>query len=122
MSEETPRKVLRFEDIMAADDIKTEVVEVPEWGGDILVKVFTKAEQLEIRRNARIPGTDDIDTEVFERLAFLAGVADPVISPEQYTLLMEKSSSAIERIMSAIISINAMGEDAVDEKEAGFPS
>lgn len=36
---------LTKEEIFAADDIKSEVVHVPEWGGDVRVKAMTGAER-----------------------------------------------------------------------------
>ena len=45
-------KILTVEDILTAPDIQEKVVEVPEWGGAVKIKSFTKARQLQLRSQA----------------------------------------------------------------------
>jgi hypothetical protein len=49
----TPR-ILSVEDILTAPDIAEKVVEVPEWGGAVKIRSFTKARQIALRNEAMV--------------------------------------------------------------------
>ena len=118
----TIHKVLSFTDIIAADDIETREVSIPAWNGSIIVKVFTKAEQQQIRRDMAAASTsgDKVDADAFEKYVILTGLKEPALSAEQYTLLMEKSSIAMQQLLDAILNINGLTEESQKKEEASF--
>lgn len=116
------KKMLSFDDIVSADDIKTEDVEVPEWGGFITVKVFSKREQQDIRRAMMSSRSgDQADYDNFERMVVLTGLVTPSISADQYNLMLERSGNAFDTVLKAILTVNNMSEDSTEEAEAQFP-
>jgi len=120
MSENTSH-VLSMEDILTADDLSTTTVEVPEWGGSVKVRPFTKRQQVSIRKQAQssLQG-GEIDVDEFERQVFLAGVVEPEITVDQYNLLLEKNAQAMDRIVKAVLEINGMAEDTEKKVAATF--
>lgn len=123
MSENESKTILSFADIQAADDIETEDVFIPEWGGNVTVKVFTKAEANDIRRHMESvaeAGGGKAEMDEFERQVILTGLIAPSISAEQYNLLLEKSNKAINRLSVAIMDINGMSEGQDEKDEADF--
>jgi hypothetical protein len=106
---------LTVSDILAASDITEEEVEVPEWGGSVRIRGFTKVRQQELRRMATDPRNGKIDGEKLEMQIFIYGVIDPKFEPVQQTELKEKSAGALDRVLKRILAISGMSEDAVEE-------
>jgi hypothetical protein len=115
------KEVLSIQSIMQADDLATEEVDVPEWGGVIVIRELTKAQMNDLRRS--ITG-DTIDQDAFEKDMFLAAVIQPEFSPEQYSLLLQKSNKVMARIMEHIMVMSRVGgdEEAEDKEVASFRS
>jgi hypothetical protein len=112
-------KVLSMEDILSVEDRTVVAVEVPEWGGSVKIRPFTKRQQIEIRNTGRKPD-GDIDVDAFEMQVFLAGVVEPVFTPEQYNLLMEKSAIALDRVIKEVLRVNDMAPESEKETAASF--
>lgn len=116
-------RVLSFTDIVNADDIEVREVFIPQWDGVVKVKVFTKAEQQEIRRQitaSQRANDGNVDADMFERLVITSGLVEPKVSDQQYQMLLQKSATAIQELAKAIVEINGMGEEDVDKKEKTF--
>jgi hypothetical protein len=120
--EGTVHKVLSFEEIMAAQDTNEVTLDIPEWGGSVVVKPLTKDDQRNVRKAARIPGggPTDIDFSMIE-LGFLAkGMVQPKVTVEQARLLGKKSMAAVDKVLNAIVGESAMGEKVEAEAERTF--
>lgn len=102
-------------DILAANDIVDEEVDVPEWGGTVLIRGFTKARQMELRRMATDPKTGRVDNERLEMQLFIYGVIDPQFVAAQATELRMKSAGALDRVLKRIMAISGMSEESVSE-------
>jgi hypothetical protein len=117
---EAPLRRLSVEDILAAPDINTLEVPVPEWGGAVCVKSFSKAQLDAIQRQSVTKdrfGKERRDDARFEALLFVAGVAEPTFTEEQYAKLAEKSAVAVGRVMQAIVKINGLSEASIVDAE-----
>ncbi len=106
---------LSADDIWAADDIREETIEVPEWGGKVRIRGLTLEQIAALatkatRRDAR--GQEMIDRETSVALTLIYGMVSPKLSELDVARLRAKSASACTRIVQAI---NALGptEDAV---------
>lgn len=120
MSDET---FLTADEILAADDIPEDTVEVPEWGGKVRVRGLTLKQlsaiaQKAIRRNPQT-GQDETNREISVLLTIQAGMVNPKLSNQQLQRLSEKSGAATTRVLQAI---NALGPtpEAVSEAEKSF--
>lgn len=102
-------------DILAVQDIKEKMVEVPEWGCSVKIKALTKADQIRVRKMS-VQG-NQVDAEKMEGFMFLYGVVEPKFEPEHLDRLFDKSSGAVDKILAEILSISGMtDEDAEDAK------
>jgi hypothetical protein len=110
---------LTLEQIIAAEDIGTEEIEMPEWGGTVKIRGLGYGEWVDIRSAATIGGEQD--ERVFVRLMFAGALVDPVVTPEQADLLGAKSANAVNRLVMRIMEISHITDDAVKEAEARFP-
>lgn len=109
----TAARRLTVSDILAANDIVEEDVAVPEWGGSVRIRAFTKAKQLELRAMATDPRTGQVDEVRLELQIFIHGVIDPVFPPVHATELREKSAGAIDRVLKRIVAISGMSGGAI---------
>jgi len=116
----TGLKLLSVEDILSVDDLPEQVIDVPEWGGQVRVKAFSKARELAIRNEAG--GVDGLDNEKFEMLLFVYGVIDPVFTSEQVGLLKEKNGRVIDRVITRIMEMSGLTEEARQKAKSTFPS
>jgi hypothetical protein len=103
--------ILSIEQILAADDIPSEVVQVPEWGGEVKVRGLSRAAFDAITKAAEViipatgPGqqpTTGRDDDKFAEHLFLACVIEPKFSEEHLELLKDKSVAALNRVYEAI--------------------
>lgn len=114
-------KILGREEILGARDLRTELVEVPEWGGAVRIRTLTAAERdsyeqaLMRRRGGRL--------EVEMRGARVRLVALCVVDEQGQRLFSDqdiealegRSAAAIDRIFTAALKLNGMAEGAIEE-------
>lgn len=91
-----PLPRLTFEQIEAAEDIKQETVEVPEWGGSVVVRGVPKADY-----DAFLLLESPDDVHFLLSKAFV----EPAIDEEQAAKLRQKSASAMERVEATIMRL-----------------
>lgn len=115
-----PPKVLTWGDIEAADDRPTDTVEVPEWGGVIVIRAMSQRQKQDIRRKMFDPETGEFDSNRWEDACLLACVIDPELTEERLGLLKEKSGQAVERLSSAVVKLNKQGGGELAQSLAGF--
>lgn len=108
-------QVLKVTDILAANDITEELVRVPEWGGSVRIRAFTKRRQQELRAMATDPKTGQVDPHKLELQLFIHGVIEPQFAPIQATELLDKSAGAVDRVLERIMTISGMTREAVRE-------
>lgn len=112
--------MLTRDQIIAADDLPTEVFSVPEWGGDVLLRALSGAqrEEIEIRSHKAKTSGDALGWKGLKALVLSYAIVDeggkPLFpKPQDVAELAKKSSAAIERLFNHIMKMNAMTpEDA----------
>lgn len=117
--ESTPLRILTADDIWAAKDIEERTVEVPQWGGAVRIRTFSKRQfnllmSKAQHKNART-GQMDTDNELLEALAFTEGLIEPKFTLEDYERLIDKSAAAMTVITKAILDASGFSEQAVAE-------
>jgi hypothetical protein len=113
MTTKNEPRLLTYEDILTADDIKTQTVEIPEWGGAVRIRTFSKNTELQMRAEARGPG-GEVDGEKLEMLMLVYGIIEPTLTWEMIPHLRTKNAAVIDRILGEIVKVNAMGGDAIE--------
>jgi hypothetical protein len=117
-----PVAVLSFEDIAAVDDIKTEVVDVPAWGGGVKVRALTRGQQHDIRAKATDRRTGNLDEQKSELLLLQAGISEPSMTLDQVKALNNKSAAAVSIILLAIMQLNGMDAEGQEAAAERFPA
>ena len=113
---------LTKDQILEANDLKTQSVEVPEWGGSVLVRTMsgTDRDAFEASMITLSPdGTRKPNmTHMRAKLVALTVVDDAanrLFDASDVDRLALKSASALERVFEAAQRINGLGVDAQDD-------
>lgn len=113
MTATTPR-LLTEADIIAIDDIETEVVEVPEWGGSVKLRGLSLDEVMA----ARAGGTADAASMSVKLLA--AAFAEPELSEAAVASLGKKSAAVVTRLLQVATRLSGMDTEALQRSERTF--
>lgn len=109
--------MLSKEDILRINDLRVEVVDVPEWGGQVKIRELTagqrdKFEQDNMQRIGKSYQVNLIDMRA--RLAALSIIDDNgnrMFNDSEIRRLSEKSAKALDRIFNACQRLNALGSN-----------
>lgn len=113
--------ILNKQLILAAVDLKTEDISIPEWGGDVRVRTMTGFER-DAFESTLIKGSDgrrDL-TNLRARLLAMTIVdenGDRVFAADDAALLGAKSASALDQLFEVAQRLNGMGSKAEAEIE-----
>lgn len=110
---DSPR-LLTEADIIAIDDIETEVVEVPEWGGSVKLRGLSLDEAM----NARAGATGDAKAMSLRLL--VASFVEPKLSEAAVEALGKKSAAVVNRLLQVTTRLCGMDPEAVQRAERTF--
>lgn len=120
---------LSKKDILAAVDVKTEPVEVPEWGGSVFVRTMTGADRDGFESSMIVvqpDGTRKADmSNLRAKLVALTTVDEDgnrLFEVSDIDALSAKSSTALDRVFNASQKLNGLGFWAVDESAKNSPA
>ena len=110
--------MLNRKQILEADDIKTEAVPVPEWGGDVLVKSMTGTERDAFEQGI-IGGKEKVDMKNIRARLCAASIIDdkgvPVFSEDDIESLGKKNAAALDKVFAVAQRLSGIGKDDVDD-------
>jgi len=111
--------------IMAAEDIPSEVVNVPEWSVEVLVKGMSAGERLRLMSNAFDMNTQQVNMSIVYPDVLVACTFDPesgdaVFTEQDKTAILAKSSAAVERVANVGLKLSGIGKDEQDEAGKSF--
>jgi len=106
--------------ILAIDDREIHSVDVPEWKCSVKVQPLTKAQEHAIRKRAT--RGNKVDEQLVEGLYFVHGVVEPKFTPDQVNRIMEKNSSAVNKVLLKIMDISGISEEAAEEADEDMKS
>ena len=121
-------RMLSAEEILAADDLAEEVVDVPEWGGSVLVRELTGTvrdwyQKSLIEFGMLKPG-EEIEMKVrlenaSVRLCALSiwdkAAGKPMFGLEKVVQLGEKSGKALDRVYQVAQRLSALSDEDMKE-------
>jgi hypothetical protein len=110
--------VLTIADILAKDDLGEKEVNVPEWGGSVVIRGLGYGEFVAVRDKSLVNGEQD--ETVFGVGLLAAAFVNPVLTEEEAKALFNKSSAAVVRITGEIVSLSGIGGQAFVSSEADF--
>lgn len=117
---------LTRDQILQAQDIKTESVDVPEWGGNVYVKGMTGAERDAFEGS--IVETRGKNTHVNVRNLRAKLVAqsvcdengEPLFTPKDVDALGKKSAAALQRVFDVASRLSGISSKDVEELAEGI--
>lgn len=101
-------KVLTAADILAAQDRKRDLVEVPEWGGSVYVQEISAAD-------AERLSEEKVGMVAFCAMCMVDKDGSPLFTDDQVADLSEKSTKAFRRVMAAVTALNGFVDTEEDE-------
>jgi len=119
IAEVTELHMLTTEDILGAVDIPEELLYVPEWGGTLLLRAFSKGVEQRLRTESG--GRENFDMDRFEMLLFIEGVVEPKFDISQMDALKAKGTVPFDRVVNAVMKLTGLTKEAVAEAKATFP-
>lgn len=108
--------ILSKDAILGADDIKTEDIEVPEWGGSVRVAVMSGAAR---DRFMELNTGKDIPASLFQARLLASTVVDEsgglLFSVDDVEALRNKSRTALDTLSEAAMRLNGLKAEAVED-------
>ena len=111
--------MLTKDQILAANDLTKETVDVPEWGGPVFVRVLTGAERDAFESEAvgdRRVGKSNVRAQLCAR-AICDERGDRLFSDDEVGALAAKSAAALDRVFEAASRLNGLSGRDVEELE-----
>ena len=111
-------QVLSKEQILKSDDLKTELIEVPEWGGKIYVRTMTGKERdafesLFLKSNK--DGSIDNVRATLAAMTICDEKGERLFKDAEIKELGKKNAAALNRIFAASQKLNKLTEEDVKE-------
>jgi hypothetical protein len=109
--------LLSKKDILSKDDLKIEVVEVPEWGGSIRVSTMSAFARDRFEANIAKSG-GGINTDNIRAKLAIATIVDehnkPLFDESDIVKLGQKSCAALDRVFEAAQRLNLITDKEVE--------
>jgi hypothetical protein len=111
--------MLTKEQILKADDIKTEIVNVPEWSGEVCIKMMTGFERDKFEQSVIHDGNTDLANirAKFCSIVIVDESGKRIFNDADVIELGRKSGKALSRVFDAAQKLNGMTKDDFEELE-----
>ena len=115
--------ILTKDQILEADDIRTQEVDVPEWGGRVIVKTLSGNERDQFEESI-LSGSKRDFKGVRAKLVALSVVdknGERLFTFEEANVLGEKSSRALDRVFGAAQRLSGFTQKDMEELTENLP-
>ena len=109
--------MLSRDQILGADDLRRERVEVPEWGGHVFVGMMTGTARDAFEASIVNDGKPDL-SNMRAKLAVACMVDEAgraIFGPGDVTALAAKSATALDRVVKVAQRLNRLGDAELEE-------
>lgn len=113
--------LLTRDQILAADDLKRETIEVPEWGGEVIVRSLTGAERdafedsvVKQRGKSRELNLRNARARLVS-LSLIDEAGNKLFTDKDVDLLGRKSAAGLDRVFAAAQRLSGLTEQDLDE-------
>jgi len=112
----TVSKRLTRTDILDADDIKTERVDVPEWGGHVIVTTMSAYQRDKFEMAQAAGKITNIRATIASR-TIIDDKGDFLFSPSDIEKLATKSAAAMGRVFNTAAKLNLFTDEDIEDLE-----
>lgn len=119
--------LLTADQILAADDLPTEDVDVPEWKGTVRIRTLSGKERdafeasiVQQKGRSTKANLENLRARLVAKCA-IGEDGKRLFSDSAAVALGTKSAAALERVYEAARKLNRMSEEDVEELTEGFP-
>jgi hypothetical protein len=111
--------ILTRDEILKAQDIDYEVVEVPEWGGEVRVRAMTAAERDAFEASILRQTKSGVQVEMVNLRARLCAMTivdedgKRIFSDSDVAELGKKSAAALQRVFDAAMRLSKFGNEDI---------
>lgn len=105
--------ILSKDAILGAQDLKEELVHVPEWGGEVKIRALTLAQRNRAYKLAERDG--QIDSSRAAAFMFVAGVIEPPFNEADIDPLRNKCVGVIDRVNARILALSGLTKEAGED-------
>ena len=112
--------VLSKEQILQADDLRRETVEVPEWGGEVLLRELRGRERDAFEEGSMDSKRNVTMTNMRARLVAASAIdeqGERLFSNKEAAALGDKSATALNRLFEVCCRLSGITSDDVDKLE-----
>jgi len=120
--------LLSRDDILGADDLKTEDVDVPEWGGVVRVKSLMGSDRdrfeqglFEFKGNSRIENLSNARAQLVS-LSVVDESGAPLFTYDDAVALGQKSARALDRVFAIAQRLGGISDADVEDYIKNFAS
>ena len=114
-------RLLSKDQILEADDLKSEIVSVPEWGGDVRVRMMTGTERDAFE--ASVFDAKGKDSKINMKnlraklivLTVIGEGGEKLFTDADVEVLGGKSAKALDKVFAIAQQINGIGQKEVEE-------
>lgn len=108
--------LLNKDEILSINDAAFKEVEVPEWGGSVMIKTMTAGEKGKFEQKM-LGKTVDYSTVLAEYASLIICDEDGkrLFTAADIKKLADKSASSLQKVFDAGQSMNAMNQDDIEE-------
>lgn len=115
-------KKLTREMILNCDDLKTQEIEIPEWGGTVTIRMMTGRERdafeasiVDSKGGTRAMKFDNIRAKLVAKTVIDPDTKELMFTVADVEALGNKSAAALDRIFSASQKLSKITEEDVEE-------
>lgn len=105
-------KILTDEEIVAADDLKTVVVEIPEWGGAVKLRQLSRAQWKKVVKDAS--GSGELDEDLFELYLIVESMVEPNLTADRVEQLRQKNATVLEKLVLEVLNHSEVNAGALE--------
>lgn len=112
---------LSRDDILKADDLETQELEVPEWGGTVLVRALSGKERdayeaslVQFRGNERLPQLANMRAKLVVR-CIVDDQGQRLFTDQDANALGQKSAHALNRVFEVAAELSGLSEEDIEE-------